>query len=69
MRVAILAAGTRGDLQPILAIAAELINPGHSVTVAVNSDLEAWVARVGVEVIPTELDVGRFLHSPEASDS
>ena len=66
MRVAILAAGTRGDLQPILAIAAELIDRGHSVTVAVNSDLAAWVAMGGVEVVPTELDVGRFLHSPEA---
>lgn len=68
MRVAILAAGTRGDVQPVLAIGDELARRGHSVVVAVNDDLTEWVGRTGLEVVPTGLDVGRFLHSAQARE-
>lgn len=66
MRVAILAAGTRGDVQPVLAVGDELARRRHSVVMAVNDDLADWVGRAGLEVVPTGLDVGRFLHSVEA---
>lgn len=66
MRIAILAAGTRGDVQPVLAVGAELKRRGHSVVVAVNSDLAGWVEQGGLEAVPTGLNVGRFLDSQRA---
>lgn len=66
MRVAILAVGTRGDVQPMLAISDELMRRGHDVSLAVNDDLAAWAGRAGVAVQPNGLDVRGFLHSEEA---
>lgn len=66
MRIAILATGTRGDTQPVVALGDELVRRGHQVVVAVNSDLAGWVRRAGLEAVPTGVDIGRFLNSAEA---
>ncbi|MFG2005195.1 glycosyltransferase [Spirillospora sp. NPDC048911] len=66
MRIAMLAAGTRGDVQPMVAVGDELVRRGHEVVVAVNSDLAGWVTRAGLRAVPTGVDVGRFLNSPES---
>lgn len=66
MRVAILAVGTRGDVQPMLAVSDELMRRGHEVRLAVNDDLAEWAGRTGVDVVPNGLDVRGFLHSDEA---
>jgi sterol 3beta-glucosyltransferase len=65
MHIAILAAGTRGDLQPALAIGDELTRRGHSVAVTVNEDLAPWVRRSGLTTMPMAFDVATFLQSPE----
>jgi sterol 3beta-glucosyltransferase len=66
MRVAILAHGTRGDVQPAVAVGDRLVRRGHEVAVAVNADLAEWVRRAGLEVVPSKLDVGGFLNSDRA---
>jgi sterol 3beta-glucosyltransferase len=66
MRVAILAHGTRGDVQPAVAVGDRLVQRGHEVAVAVNADLAGWVRRAGLEVVPSTLDVGGFLNSDRA---
>lgn len=63
-RVALLAYGTRGDIQPMLAVADELDKRGHSVAITVNRNLADWATGSGLEVIPTEPDVQAFLSSP-----
>lgn len=66
MRIAILAHGTRGDIQPALVIGERLRQSGHAVTLAVNSDLAEWAGRSGVTVRPSALDVTGFLNTAEA---
>jgi sterol 3beta-glucosyltransferase len=65
MRIAILASGTRGDVQPMLAIADVLGRRGHSVVMTVNRNLAPWARRTGVEVVECEPDYERFLKSTE----
>ena len=66
MKVALLAHGTRGDVQPALALGDRLAHRGHEVALCVNHDLAGWASRSGMPVVASELDVGRFLHSEEA---
>ncbi|MFC7565036.1 glycosyltransferase [Actinomadura namibiensis] len=66
MRIAMLASGTRGDVQPMVAIGDELARRGHEVAVAVNSDLADWVTRAGLRAVPTGVDFKRFLSSAES---
>jgi sterol 3beta-glucosyltransferase len=68
MKVAFLAHGTRGDIQPALAIGAVLARRGHSIDLCVNADLADWARRSGLKVTASDLDVGRFLQSDEARE-
>ena len=44
--------GSRGDVQPLLALALELQARGHSVSVAAPPDFETWITTQGVHAIP-----------------
>lgn len=66
MRIALLAYGSRGDIQPMVAVADELRQRGHSVVMTANTNLAPWAARAGVEVVPCPPDIEAFLHSDEA---
>lgn len=63
MRIALLAHGSRGDIQPLLAVADELGRRGHAVRMTVNTNLVGWARRTGVEVVPIEPDVEALLKS------
>lgn len=69
MRVAILAYGSRGDIQPMVALGDELRRRGHSVVLTVNENLAEWVGRAGLDVVPTKPDMSAFLGSDEAKDN
>ena len=43
MRVAIFTVGTRGDVQPLLALARVLQGAGHDVTLCANDNFKHWV--------------------------
>lgn len=62
-RIAILAHGSRGDIQPMVAVADELVRRGHDVALTVNSNLAEWAGRSGVEVLPMAFDGDEFLRS------
>lgn len=66
MRVAILAHGSRGDIQPMVALGDELRRRGHSVVMTVNENLAAWVARAGIDVVPMKPDMNALLTSDAA---
>ena len=66
MRIAILTLGTRGDLQPYLALAKGLIARGHSVTLAGPDNFAAWTAAHHVPFAPIGVDMEAFLKSDEA---
>lgn len=57
--------GTRGDIQPYVALAHALVSAGHEVTVASNRDAAELVAAAGARFAPIGLDVHQMLSSPE----
>ena len=53
MRIALMASGTRGDVQPMLALGKALAQAGHTVCVIAGSNFSAWIEGHGLEVYPT----------------
>jgi hypothetical protein len=68
MRVAILAYGSRGDIQPMVVLGDEPRRRGHSVVLTVNENLAGWAGRCGVDVVPMKPDLGSFPGSDTAKD-
>jgi vancomycin aglycone glucosyltransferase len=57
MRVLLSSIGSRGDVQPILALALELRQLGHQGALLVAPNFKPWVESLGVECIPIGPDV------------
>jgi sterol 3beta-glucosyltransferase len=57
--------GTRGDVQPFVALGYALVAAGHEVTVTANADAAGLVAATGARFVPFDLDVHDMLSSPE----
>jgi UDP:flavonoid glycosyltransferase YjiC (YdhE family) len=56
--------GTRGDVQPAIALALGLQTAGHTVTLAAGVNFENWVRGHGLGFVPT-LDMEALMRSPE----
>ena len=56
MNVAILALGTRGDVQPYVALGAGLKEAGHEVTLVTGKGFEGLVAGRGLRLAALDLD-------------
>ncbi|MDP9794713.1 UDP:flavonoid glycosyltransferase YjiC (YdhE family) [Catenuloplanes nepalensis] len=65
MRIAMLCVGSRGDVQPMVALGVELRRRGHEVLLAVPSDLVGFAAGAGLEAVSAGVDAREFLHSAE----
>jgi sterol 3beta-glucosyltransferase len=65
LRVALLTTGTRGDVQPFVALARGLQQRGCSVTLAAPSDVAALAARHGVPTAPMRASYQALLASDE----
>ena len=63
--ITILAAGSRGDTQPYLALGAELKKAGHAVRIATFAKYADMVAGAGLELVPLEGDVTAVAASEE----
>lgn len=55
MKITICALGSRGDVQPYLALALGLQQAGHQVTLVIPYDFAAWVRSYGLNVHPMRL--------------
>ncbi len=55
MRISLIAYGTRGDVQPVLALARELVRAGHTVRMAAGTDFRDRIAECGVEPAPSSM--------------
>ena len=67
MRISVQAIGTRGDIQPMLAVARVLVARGHTVAVATNRDLAGFVRGCGFEVAHAfELDFDALMRRLDA---
>jgi sterol 3beta-glucosyltransferase len=65
MRILLVTVGTRGDVQPFVALAQALRARDKEPVICVNADLAPFVERAGVELRPMALDVGAFYERPE----
>ena len=59
MRIAIVTIGTRGDIQPFLALALALEQIGYTVTIVTTVDYEPLVKRYGLHLWPIQVDFQR----------
>jgi sterol 3beta-glucosyltransferase len=65
MRIAIIAMGTRGDVQPYLALGQGLAAAGHFVRLITHENFETLVTSHGLEFYPVKGNVQEVLESPE----
>src|SRR5690349_8662496 len=65
MNITVLSLGSRGDLQPYLALAVGLQQAGHRVTLAVPERAAAWVQAYGVATHPVRFDLQAFVQQPQ----
>lgn len=65
MNITISSHGTRGDVQPYLALAVGLQGAGHLVTLATSYEYTDWVQAYGVRAHPTRFSLQDFLQQPE----
>lgn len=63
MRIAVLALGTRGDVYPLTALAAELARRGHQIRIGVSPNLMDMPRRLGLDVVPAGWDQQQVMQS------
>ncbi|MDA0206480.1 MAG: glycosyltransferase [Acidobacteria bacterium] len=66
MRVAIVTIGTRGDVQPYIALAKRLQAAGHDVVIGAPDNFASWVEGHGIRFHALGMDIEALLQSPEA---
>jgi len=68
MRIAILTTGTRGDLQPYVALGLGLKEVGHDIILSGPENFSDWVRTYGIEYVPGGIDIQALLQSPEGRE-
>jgi sterol 3beta-glucosyltransferase len=61
MKIAFCTIGTRGDVQPFVALALKLTELGHSITLAAPPNHESFVKGFGLEFHPIGIDTQKFM--------
>ena len=68
MRITINAFGTRGDIQPYLALGGGLQHAGHQVRLSTHKIFETFVRQYQLDFFPLELDPRQVLVSQSITD-
>jgi vancomycin aglycone glucosyltransferase len=66
MRVLLAPHGTRGDIQPMLALAVALRARGHTAAFSAPSNFLEWIRACGFEAMSNGVDIAAEMQSPEA---
>ena len=66
MKILLTSFGTRGDVQPSLALAVGLKKAGHHPTVSTSYNYSAWIESYGVQTYPTSFSMQEAMKTPEA---
>lgn len=64
MRILLATIGTRGDVQPYLALAVGLLTAGHEVALATCERYAPWIRRFGITPLPLDDSLLTLLESP-----
>lgn len=68
MKISIIAVGSRGDLQPYLALGLGFKNAGHQVTLVAFQMYESWVKEYGLDFLGFKGDIRSWLNSSAGLD-
>ena len=66
MRVLLSTIGSRGDVQPLVALALELRAHGHDVRLCVPPDFREWIEGIGLAVVPIGPELRTFAPPPRS---
>lgn len=69
MNILIFTFGTRGDVQPYVALGVALKAHGHSVTVSTGQGFDEMITGHGLSAVGTSLDFREIVNSPEGQDA
>ncbi|HEU5163076.1 MAG TPA: glycosyltransferase [Thermoanaerobaculia bacterium] len=68
MKITILAFGTRGDVQPIVALGKGLHARGHRVRVVAGANFTSWIASHGLEAVASSVDMEELMRSEDGQE-
>jgi sterol 3beta-glucosyltransferase len=66
MKYGIISTGSRGDVQPFIALALALKERGHTVTLVTNENFRSFVEGFDIDYLPIAGDTEKIINSPEA---
>ncbi len=69
LRILILTLGSRGDVQPYVALGRELRERGHEVTLSTGRGFEAMIEAEGLRAAPLRVDVRTLVQSPQIQEA
>jgi UDP:flavonoid glycosyltransferase YjiC (YdhE family) len=64
----IIAFGTRGDVQPAVALGKALKSEGHCVRILAGANFKDWINRHGLEAVASKIDIGSVMESDLGRD-
>ena len=68
MRILLLGFGSRGDVQPLLALSRGLLDAGYDVTLAAGSDFRDFVENAGISYAPFTTSMFELMNSDEGKE-
>lgn len=68
MRIGIYAFGTRGDVQPAIALGKGLISAGYEVSIIAGSNSEAFIKQHGIDYLPLSVDIQDVMQSEQGKE-
>lgn len=68
MRILLLGFGSRGDVQPLLALAKGLADAGYTVTLAAGKDFKDFVEKAGLSYAPFTISMYELMNSDEGKE-
>jgi sterol 3beta-glucosyltransferase len=68
MRITIIAVGTRGDVQPFLALGKGLEQVGHQVCVVAGADFQSWIEEHGLQAADSMVDIQSVMEGDAARE-
>ena len=68
MKITIIAIGTRGDVQPAVALGKALQAEGHSIRILAGANFKTWIERHGLEAVASQIDIQSLMESDLGRD-
>ena len=65
MHYGIIAIGSRGDVQPFVALAVGLLDRGHRVTLLAHENFKSFVEGYGIDFYPLPGSIEEMLYTPQ----